>query len=1174
MALRDLIRRALGLEKPQDYTSSRVSPELKQKLRGQLEDPLKTYGRAARSSLVNARDTINRNPVVKFLGTPNERAKQGFLDIYQKTGKPVTPEISRLADVAGAFVAGYGGDVPTPKRPNPKEVKNLIKPKIMGAPGGEKYSFSSIDDVIAAYKQHGQVDLDAVRAEVKNNPEALKKLDIAQAERKAEQAKRAVVAKREREYGAELNALANKTRVMGDNGQLDVRAIRDFHKGEYELAKKYPEISGNQGKIEYYERVNAKATPGEAFSKKELENIIDGKVPTKTPTKGVGVKLQKQVRLPQQAQQSPQLPVKPSPSLSGSIPQNQRGFLETVQEAPGTPQFVKTKVSEISPQGYITQSLDPTIRKAAKQVADNYDEALATFRKGTWNQEAAATGQELVKKNLANGRVDEALNLIEEIDIKAREAGRGIQALSAWSQLTPEGMLRFAQREIDNANELRWFKKVPGLQKEAATEIAARMKNVQQMVPGDARDRAVLEVMDIINKQIPPGVSEIFDAYRYQNMLSSPLSQMRNIYSNTIQASITRPTTLATEVVVDWAKSILTGKDRAVYAKQIPQYYKGLFNSFPNATEAFKQVWSGKQALLQPDLRNIRTNQLPKGLTVTTRFMEGMDRFGQTLVASGEYASRKAAGASDEVARASAEKMAQYSLFRQGLDPANKSGQGRVLSAIDGFTKGITDLGKRVPPLRWFVPFIQTPMNIAKQMVEYSPAGLTTLVGAGNKSEQLSKAMIGSVATAIGATFALQGRTTWEAPKDPKQKELFYASGKKPYSILVGDKWVPMWYAGPVAYALALPAAVKYYQTDSPTALTDDQMDKLGRAALGGLKYWVNQTSLKGMGDFVRFAEGDDDYSLGRIAGSVVGQTVPLTALQRYVANIVDPIYRKSKGAVQSIQSGIPGLSKSLEPYTNPLGEPSKRNISNYVAPWAIGQSDDRFVSLEKARQNKLQSNALVNKAEKGVGSTGSGQFTTPDGRTVVVLGDEVKTFDNPEEAALETAKYNFRKETGAIKEFGDFVLRRNKDGDITAQPKLEYDYSLNTNKLQSLKAAEDYKGWSALAVKQLENLAKQYEDPSLDDLEKSDIEEKARTLAGQIEKYSGYGGFKKGKKGRKGSAASLSLATITGKFSAPPPLRKQVSIKLKGTNAGANFARLRLGGGSASRGGKRIGTV
>lgn len=116
-------------------------------------------------------------------------------------------------------------------------------------------NFADIDTVIAAYKQNmGGIDMKAVRSEFADSPEALKLLDNAEAEVKIAKAEKAKLAKREREYGEKLNALANKTKVLSEDGSLDTKSISDFQKAEYELAKEYPDLGINQDKIAYYEK--------------------------------------------------------------------------------------------------------------------------------------------------------------------------------------------------------------------------------------------------------------------------------------------------------------------------------------------------------------------------------------------------------------------------------------------------------------------------------------------------------------------------------------------------------------------------------------------------------------------------------------------------------------------------------------------------------------------------------------------------------------------------------------------------------------------------------------------------------------------------------------------------------------------------------------------------------
>ena len=76
------------------------------------------------------------------------------------------------------------------------------------------------------------------------------------------------------------------------------------------------------------------------------------------------------------------------------------------------------------------------------------------------------------------------------------------------------------------------------------------------------------------------------------------------------------------------------------------------------------------------------------------------------------------------------------------MTPANKTGQGLLLSKIDALTSAVYKL-RDVPGVKWFIPFVQTPMNILKQGIEYSPLGITTLVGNTKKWNSLEKWWLG-----------------------------------------------------------------------------------------------------------------------------------------------------------------------------------------------------------------------------------------------------------------------------------------------------------------------------------------------------------------------------------------------------------------------------------------------
>lgn len=659
--------------------------------------------------------------------------------------------------------------------------------------------------------------------------------------------------------------------------------------------------------------------------------------------------------------------------VEATVPK-QRKFLNTVKTTETSVPEVQQGVEALQPQTYIPKANSALVERARNAVETNYEEAVKRVKStASLTDEDTATGLELMSKAQREGRFDEAVDLADTLDKKLRESGRAVQAASIWGRLTPEGMLRFAQKEINKAgDELGAVDKIFGKQKpkltpEIAEDITKRMQNIQKLPDGGAKDKAVKDVLEKISEQIPPGFSEKFDAYRYQNLLSSPRTQARNTVGNLFNAMVTRPATIATKGGTDWFRATLFGKERQAYLKEVPQYYRGLFNSAGDAIEAMKGAWKGKLPIGQPDLANIkalRAGQLPKKYTVVSRAMEAQDRFFQTLISSGEYAAQKAKGVSDDIARIEAEKVAKYSLFRNATDAKNATGQGALLSKIDQFTDTVNKIGQKHKSFRWFVPFVRTPMNISKQFIEYSPAGVATLYKASGarKDEQIAKALIGSTITALGAKAALDGQTTWAPPKNQKERDEFYGSGRKPYSIKIGGKWVPMISFGPFAYALALPAAVK--DANDHASLDASAIDKLTDVVTNQAKFFSQQTYVQGVANFVDLLAGTGEGNLKSNLGQTASQAIPLSGLLRYISGIVDPIYRKQLSAIDSLKGGIPFLSKTLEARKDVFtDEPAKRNITDYTLPYTLGLPGKGKVQTQK--EALLEFHRLKSKTSK-----------------------------------------------------------------------------------------------------------------------------------------------------------------------------------------------------------------
>jgi hypothetical protein len=134
----------------------------------------------------------------------------------------------------------------------------------------------------------------------------------------------------------------------------------------------------------------------------------------------------------------------------------------------------------------------------------------------------------------------------------------------------------------------------------------------------------------------------------------------------------------------------------------------------------------------------------------------------------------------------------------------------------------------------------------------------------------------------------------------------------------------------------------------------------------------------------------------------------------------------------------------------------------------------------------------------------------TASGKTVKKIGDEWKTFKTPEEADFAVAKDEFSNSGKNFAVYNDKVFRLNADGSVKVDTKIGYDTLLTTQKLENAKTADNLEEWGKLYDVQRNNLITQINDPSLDPLEKGDLEQKLAKLDADAQKYAGYGGFKK----------------------------------------------------------------
>jgi hypothetical protein len=595
----------------------------------------------------------------------------------------------------------------------------------------------------------------------------------------------------------------------------------------------------------------------------------------------------------------------------------------------------------------------------AAQKADILKESKVN-RAATLKSEATLlrTRQDLAALAEGKGVSADFIQRLKTVSAEATARGRELNALKIGADAIPES----AALKADIVKKLDEI----GIETEKIVEAA---KDV------DFNDAKQVEAF--YRKFVKPTFSEIIDEFRYINMLSSPRTHSVNLFSNLLQVAFVRPADRLASGVADAFGASLRGGQREFYVRQVPAYYKGMLNKVGDASAEALEVLKGNRVTNRPDLGKLRTGKLPRPMYVVLDALEASDVFFRKLAEAGEFealaykAKRLGQPVNEAAIAKEAAKTAEYTVFRQALDPANETGQGALLSAIDGLTDNIYRL-RKVPGVKWFVPFVQTPMNILKQGIEHSPLGFATLKGSTHKTEQIAKAMVGSTVFIGAGALAMNGRTTWAAPTNPKEKAAFYSAGMQAYSVKVGDKWVSYSKLGPLAYPIALAAAMRHYTVDNPEAVTQDASTKAAKVLGGIAEFFADQSYVQGIGDLLDVMRGDE-AATGRLAATVPTQLVPLSSLQRWITNIIDPVYRKTERGVsveaiiQNVKKGIPGLSYDLPAHETIHGEPSPRPLPlvNAVSPVSVSQ-ETKDVETYRRRQKAARERARRRAKNRG----------------------------------------------------------------------------------------------------------------------------------------------------------------------------------------------------------------
>lgn len=626
------------------------------------------------------------------------------------------------------------------------------------------------------------------------------------------------------------------------------------------------------------------------------------------------------------------------------------------------------KTSKVSSTSKLNTNRISLTEEAKSRLDVNTNEVIGRLSNKEVQQFAKAAGMQTkgVTIDGTKKKIAEQLNLrneiysIEQQIVAAKKAGKADEALelmkksaelgrTSRSQGTDLGRQLAARRIIADVMatpQQRLFR----LFDEAGVDADTYTKRLADVDMNNAD-----EVMKAYRDLVPAKFSDWLDKYRYTNMLSSPLTHIVNIASNTQGLLGIAPVEKAFAGAVDATRAALTGTKRTRFASESGAYTKASIKSAPQAMRTFADIMTGKKLMEMPDADALKQGRLATSgiagvadniLSIVPKFLEATDQATMTMARAGEKAAlNKRISKGVEVTGDIDGKVNDASLYRVFRQDLSKEGEGYVLNFMDGLPEIIkgarNSKSKGVATIAKFTfPFVQTIANIAKQGVEYSPVGITTLPGHADKTGQAAKVAMGSTVTAlvVGA-FAAKDAITFSEPSDAKSRDAFRAEGKQPYAVKIGDKWVNYSKLHPaIAFNFAIVGAVKDAQDknaiDQPTA------DKIMNMAGSVMGYFRDQSFMKGVGDFTSALEVKDGASyedaIATIGSNWGNQLVPFKSMVSWIGRQIDPTQRKTDYGAdmleqirQNMVKDIPGLNSNVPIRENPYYKDQSIPITN-----------------------------------------------------------------------------------------------------------------------------------------------------------------------------------------------------------------------------------------------------
>ena len=493
---------------------------------------------------------------------------------------------------------------------------------------------------------------------------------------------------------------------------------------------------------------------------------------------------------------------------------------------------------------------------------------------------------------------------------------------------------------------------------------------------------------------------KVFEAW-INGLLSGPQTHIVNMTSNALTFLSGIPER-ATGATLDLFRAGITRTPRERFYGEIPEHIYGAWHGMKEGITAGMKAFVTEIPTEDAMKLEIPRKMAIKGkkgriIRLPGRSLMGEDEFFKAINYRAELHSLAFRQAAKEGLKGDARVKRIAEIVSKPSDELHEKSTGEMLyrvfqKELGPSGKALTKLRTVTPGLKYIIPFLKTPTNIAKFGLERTPLSLARYPGMFKKlmkgelkgadiTDEMAKTLMGSMIGLGTFMLAKEGSITGGGPKNKADREALYRTGWQPYSLKVGSKHYSYGRLEPLGMVMGIAADASDIWDEMGT---EEQENVAALIALSVSKNLTSKTFMKGLSDAMNATTDPARYGEKWVQGFIASGVPSIAAA---TTRALDPELKEAQTILDKIKSRIPGVAGGLFPKRDIWGNAIERDLAGVaamVSPVYVAEGKGT-----KADQEVVRLGVRIGKPSKKIGE----QELTPEqyDRLAVEAGAEAK---------------------------------------------------------------------------------------------------------------------------------------------------------------------------------------